>query len=194
VAAWAGAVVLGAPDRDFPPGFTTVGAWTAGLPGADPEVPTRLNSKASPFRTDPTAVNRIFDSCDPNFVTCGAWNAVSLAGSFAGDCLVAADTRAADGECDWHPWAKWTLEVQRAGLYGLYVHWPEKLATTAAVSIEVNAGGYGYPPVVMTQSAGCGWRKVGNYRLDYGNADTLTLIATGPSAVADAVKMVFESE
>ena len=143
---------------------------------------------SSPFRTDPTEINRVFDSRDPNLVTRGEWNR-TLKG------LVAMDTRETDGECDWTPWAKWTLEVQRTGMYAIYIRWPEGLAPTAAVRVEVNAGGYGYPEVIVPQATGGGqWFKVGTYCLDYGNSDTIKLIATGLGATADAVKIVFEKD
>lgn len=143
---------------------------------------------ASPFRSDPLAVNRVFDSHAPSLATRGEWKR-GLKG------LVAADTRETDGECDWHPWAKWTLEVQRAGTYAMYIRWPEGLAPTAAVRVEVDAGGYGYSPITVLQSSGGGqWHNVGKYRLDYGNSDTIKLIATGIGAAADAVKIVIESD
>ena len=83
----------------------------------------------------------------------------------------------------------------RAGNYSIYVRWPERLAPTAAVRVEINAGGYGYPPVAISQATGGGqWYKVGKYRLDYGNSDNVKLVATGIGAAADAVKIVFESE
>lgn len=143
---------------------------------------------ASPFRTDPLDINRISDSRNPGLTTRGEWKR-------GPNGLVAADTREADGECDWHPWAKWTLEMQRAGTYAVYIRWPEGLAPTAAVSVEVNAGGYGYPAVTVSQATGGGlWYKVGKYRLDYGNSDNIKLVATGIGAAADAVRIVLESE
>ncbi len=150
---------------------------------------------ASPFQTDTTNVNRIFDNRDPNFTTRGDWKAETRKGNFATDCLVAADTRDTDGECDWHPWAKWTFEVHRAGRYGIYLRWPAGLASTAAISVESNCGGYGYPPVAISQADGGGdWHKIGSYRMNYGNTDNIKLVATGIGASADAVKIEFEME
>lgn len=143
---------------------------------------------ASPFRTDSTEINRVFDSRDPSLSMRGEWRR-ALKG------LVAVDTRETDGECDWYPWAKWTLEVQRTGTYSIYIRWAEGLAPTAAVRVEVNAGGYGYPPVMVSQATGGGqWYKVGTYRLEYGNSESVKLVANGPGAAADAVKIVYESE
>ena len=150
---------------------------------------------ASPFRTDPETVNRIFDNRDPSMVTRGEWKFASMKGAFGPDALVAADPRAALGESDWLPWTKWTFEVARSGVYSIYLRWPESLPATAAARIEVNAGGYGYPAVTVSQATGGGqWYKVGSYRLEYGNSDHLKLHAIGAGAAADAVKIVHAEE
>lgn len=102
---------------------------------------------------------------------------------------------ASDGAPDWLPWAKWTLEVTRAGNYSIYIRWPEGLAQTAAVRAEVNAGGYGYPPVAISQVNGGGqWHKLGRYWLDSGNSDTIKLLATGLGGAAEAARIVWETE
>jgi hypothetical protein len=83
----------------------------------------------------------------------------------------------------------------RSGIYSVYVRWPEGLPATAAARIEVNASGYGYPPVTLSQADGGGqWHKIGEYPLEYGNGDSLKLVGTGIGAAADAVKIVFEKE
>ena len=167
--------------------------WSGAPPHAS--LYNREGFPASPFRTDPDEVNRTFDNNDPSLSTRGEWKSATLKGNVGPDCLVAVDTRATEGECDWNPWAKWTLEVARSGLYSIYIRWPEGLAATASVRVEPNCGGYGYPPVTVSQATGGGqWYKVGKYRLEYGNSDSLKLVATGVGAAADAVKIVLESE
>jgi sialate O-acetylesterase len=155
----------------------------------------RAGFPASPFRTDPDTIDRVFDNRDPCVTTRGEWRTATLPGTFGPDALLAADTGPSLGASDWPAWTKWTFEVIRSGEYSVQVRWPEGLPATAAARIEVNAGGYGYPPIILLQSAGGGqWHKLGTFRLAYGNSDHLKLYATAAGAAADAVRIVFERE
>lgn len=145
---------------------------------------------ASPFRTDAIQFNRTYDNNDACMSRRGEWTLQKLSGMFGSDALVVTDTRATEGDSDWTPWAKWTLEVEKSGTYELYLRWPEGLPATAEVTIEVNAGGAGYPHQVLSQASGGGqWRKLGTYPLNYGNGDSVKLLATGLGGTVDALRM-----
>ena len=166
--------------------------WS-GAPGLTP-LRNREGFPASPFCTHSDKADQVLDNGDLGFSVRGDWRLQSQKNGF-GPGFVFDVTRETDGECDWVPWVKWRLGVIQSGEYAIYLRWPNGRPVTATAEVEIIGNGEIYPRIPLSQAGTDGnWHRLGTYRLDYGDNNSVKIITRGADVAIDALKIVFEQK